>query len=64
MKEARQAIKDIDAFVAGKSLTAEQKTAYDSVRAELIDLAVTNVGGVNKNIMISKANSLKTTLGM
>lgn len=64
MKQARQAIKDIDAFVASNSLTAEQKTAYDSVRAELIDLAVTNVGGVNKSTMTSKANSLKTTLGM
>jgi hypothetical protein len=64
MKQARQAIKDIDTFVAGNSLTAEQKTAYDTIRAELIDLAVTNVADVNKDAMISKANSLKTTLGM
>ena len=64
MKQARQAIKDIDAFVAGNSITAEQRTAYDNTRAELIELAVTNVNGVNKATMISKANTLKTTLGM
>jgi hypothetical protein len=64
MKEPRQAIKDIDTFVAGNSITAEQRTAYDNTRAELIELAVTNVNNVNKATMISKANTLKTTLGM
>lgn len=64
MKQARQLIKNIDAFVAGNSITAEQKTSYDDTRAELIELAITNVNGVNKATMISKANALKTTLGM
>ena len=64
MKATRQAIKDIDTFVSSNSLTADQKTAYDTIRAELIDLAVTNVNNVNKTVMLEKAQSLKTTLGM
>lgn len=64
MKQARQAIKDIDTFVAGNSITAEQRTAYENTKAELIELAITNVNGVNKATMISKATALKTTLGM
>lgn len=64
MKQARQDIKDIDTYVAGNSLTAEQKTAYDTTRAELIELAVTNVNNVNRATMKSKVDALKTTLGM
>jgi hypothetical protein len=64
MKATRQAIKDIDTFVASNSLTAEQKTAYDTIRAELIDLAVSNINNVNKTTMLEKAQTLKTTLGM
>lgn len=64
MKQARQDIKDIDTYVAGNSLTAEQRTAYDNTRAELIELAVTNVNNVNRATMKSKSDALKTTLGM
>lgn len=64
MKQARQNIKDIDAHVASNNLTAEQQSAYENTRAELIDLAVTNVNGVHRATMIDKANTLKTTLGM
>lgn len=64
MKQARQNIKDIDAHVAANNLTAEQQTAYANTRAELIDLAVTNVNNVHRETMMSKATALKTTLGM
>jgi hypothetical protein len=64
MKQSRQDIKDIDTYVAGKSLTDEQKIAYNTTRAELIELAVTNVNNVNRATMKSKSDALKTTLGM
>lgn len=64
MKQARQNIKDIDTFVASNSLNDAQRAAYNTTRAELIDLAVTNVNGVNRSTMIEKALALKTTLGM